>query len=156
MTASELEQIIRRKFVGSHRDSRRFIGDLPVGYLQGRKVAGSNIFDLSLNPEKGVDSHGRLVLGNHYHEIFDELFVLGRGRGIVVAQRVRSGEEHVELEFNSYNPEQRIIYLPREVAHVVALEPGSFMVGYILDAPEGFNPSDLANNIMYTLLEPVK
>ncbi len=101
MTALELEQIIRQNFVGQHSDSRRFIGDLPAGYLHGRNVAASNIFDLSHNPEKGVDSQGRLVLGNHYHTTFDELFVLGRGRGVLIAQIVQPEEGPIELEFDS-------------------------------------------------------
>jgi len=131
-----LEQRIRVPFAGKHNDpNRRFIADVPAGIIHGRAVSSSNIFDLVAEPKigaPGVDSRGMLVLGDHYHKTFDELFVLGKGKGFLSAQElfpqedgsIRQGE-YVEIPLNSEDPAQRLVYLPRLVAHRFTLQGGS-------------------------------
>src|SRR3989344_605952 len=82
---SDLEEIVRLKPVGSHKDLRREIIDFPVGYLHGANVAVGHAIRLA-NTSKN------LPLGQHFHTNYGEIFALVQGRGVLYVRVVVPGE----------------------------------------------------------------
>ena len=64
-----LEEFVRLSPAGGHKDARRSIMDVPVGYLHGRNISVANMIDVA-------DQSIGLPLRQHFHLNYLEVFFL--------------------------------------------------------------------------------
>jgi len=167
---SDLEEIVRLKPVGSHKDLRREIIDFPVGYLHGANVAVGHAIRLA-NTSKN------LPLGQHFHTNYGEIFALVQGRGVLYVRVVVPGEinnikpeivvpevisQHhlyeglrgigAELKMDSTDLSKMTVKVLPGLAHTFVLDPGSILMNYVIDSPKNFDPSNKDNFVHFPLI----
>jgi len=167
---SDLEEIIRLRPVGSHKDSRREIIDFPVGYLHGANVAVGHAIILA-------NDSNNLPLGQHFHTNYGEIFALVKGIGTLYVSAVVPGERNkikqeivvpevisqhplyeglhgigAELRMDSTDLSKMIVRVLPGLAHTFVLSPGSILMNYVIDSPEDFDPSNKDNFVHFPLI----
>ncbi|MEK6915344.1 MAG: hypothetical protein AABW89_02270 [Nanoarchaeota archaeon] len=166
---SELEGMVRVHPAGGHRDSRRVITDMPIGYLHGQEIAVVNFIDV-------LDTSG-LPLGQHFHANYGEYFTIAKGKGTLIIRAVMPGETNrikpeivvpesiaqcskyqglfgveTTLDVDSSDPNRKFVKVSPGLAHTFILSSGSVLVPFIVDAPNDFNPHDKGNYISFPLI----
>jgi mannose-6-phosphate isomerase-like protein (cupin superfamily) len=78
----------------------------------------------------------KIPLGNHYHKRKDEIFVILKGSGHVILQKVGESKvkETILLKTGS------VIYVPKNMAHTFVLEPDSEMICF---STKAFDKDDM-------------
>lgn len=145
-----LEDRIRMKPFGGNDDDRRSIRDLYIP--RDKNVGFINCINVTPRPTRNIDASGRLILGNHYHEVVpSEVFYLAQGRSRVVLEDIDT-KEHLEIDLEQHG----MLQIPRRVAHTFLAEPSSILIAYMLGVVPDFNPNDRSVYIAYELVKPVK
>jgi hypothetical protein len=158
-----------QRMVDQGKPRRRVIEDVAVGYLHGRSVGVSNIITRTAEDAS-------VPLGQHFHKNYGEVFALAHGSGelyvravipgetnkikpeIVVAQEIPQYFDrslygaHAQLEVDARDESKKFLRVEPGIAHTFFLKPGSVLVAYLIDVPNGFKPDDKENFTPFPLV----